>query len=121
MRLVIRAYQEWEAIYRILKARHIRDMATRLDHSKQPSKKTQKLFKKTQKQPKSTQQQHYVPAYMAERVDRGKALPEVKLVGGGRTSTRGQGGDERALRRAVLAYVVGDMKGELVEELKELM
>lgn len=93
--------------YRILRARRLLDITMKLNHSKQPANKAQGL--------------QHTATYLAERVDRGDKLPEVKLVGGVRKSTRGQGGDEVALHRNVVRFVAGTMSSELVEELKELV
>lgn len=103
---VIGIHQEWEVVYRIIRARRLHDLASKLSHSKQSSSQTQV-------------QQRGMGACLTERVDRGEALPEVKLEE--QKSKRGRDGDDQALQWNVVEYVMGSMKAELMEELKEVL
>lgn len=92
-------HQEWELPYRIIKARHLRDLATKPSHSKKPSKDTLK--------------RKHTPVSLAKER---KALPRVELVELVGKSTGGQGADEGALRREVVGYVLSGMKAEVFQD-----
>jgi hypothetical protein len=65
--------------------------------------------------PSSAARQEEPPTYLAQRVEGGKALPEVGTwLGMGR-----RGGGEELLREAVVRHVVESARGELFRELME--
>lgn len=87
--------------FRIVKARRLCDMATKLNHNRP--------------------QQQRSPAYLNGRTKRGEALPDMELVVWGGDRIRETEGEEEAVVKQALGYVMGSMKAELVEELKELV
>jgi hypothetical protein len=74
----------------------------------------------------STASSSRAPAYVAGRVEDGRALPEVEVgvegwLGSGTRRRSGRGVDEGLLvREAVVRHVVEGLRGELVRELVDL-